>query len=89
MYWVGVPISLIFELHQLHGDVDRLGLNYLTFADPAALKDIYGRKSRVTKLGYQDKSFIAKIVLMIYSLLFIQFNKQWQVAKGCHLFSQP
>lgn len=30
------------RLHEKHGDVVRLGPNYLSFADPRAVKDIYG-----------------------------------------------
>ncbi|KFY28483.1 hypothetical protein V491_00439 [Pseudogymnoascus sp. VKM F-3775] len=30
------------RLHEKHGDVVRLGPNYLSFADPKAVKDIYG-----------------------------------------------
>ncbi|OBT90628.1 hypothetical protein VE02_00484 [Pseudogymnoascus sp. 03VT05] len=30
------------RLHKTHGDVVRLGPNYLSFADPKAVKDIYG-----------------------------------------------
>jgi cytochrome P450 len=30
------------RLHKTHGDVVRLGPNYLSFADPRAVKDIYG-----------------------------------------------
>lgn len=37
-------------LHQRYGDIVRLGPNYLSFSCPAALKEIYGLKSGVTKV---------------------------------------
>lgn len=30
------------RLHDKHGDVVRLGPNFLSFSDPAAIRDIYG-----------------------------------------------
>ncbi|KFY86813.1 hypothetical protein V500_07382 [Pseudogymnoascus sp. VKM F-4518 (FW-2643)] len=37
------------RLHKEHGDVVRLGPNYLSFADPKAVKDIYGLNKGFTK----------------------------------------
>lgn len=36
-------------LHKKHGDIVRLGPNYLSFADPQALKQIYGLNKGYTK----------------------------------------
>lgn len=38
------------RLHKVHGDIVRLGPNYLSFADPRALKDIYGLNKGFTKV---------------------------------------
>lgn len=47
--WGRRPDVTHIELHRLHGDIVRLGPNYLSFANPAALKDIYGLKSGAIK----------------------------------------
>ena len=39
------------KLHAKHGDVVRLGPNSLSFADPKALKTIYGLNKGFTKVG--------------------------------------
>lgn len=39
------------KLHQDLGDVVRLGPNALSFADPQAIKDIYGLSKRLPKVG--------------------------------------
>ena len=41
------------ELHRKHGDVVRLGPNVLSFADPKAIKIIYGLNKGMTKVGRQ------------------------------------
>lgn len=38
------------DLHRKHGDVVRLGPNLLSFADPRAIKDIYGLNKGFTKV---------------------------------------
>lgn len=38
-------------LHREHGDVVRLGPNYLSFSDPAALKAIYGLNKGFVKVN--------------------------------------
>jgi hypothetical protein len=38
------------ELHRKHGDIVRLGPNVLSFADPRAIKDIYGLNKGFTKV---------------------------------------
>ena len=37
-------------LHRQHGDVVRMGPNVLSFADPQAIKDIYGLNKGFTKV---------------------------------------
>lgn len=39
------------KLHRKHGDVVRLGPNVLSFADPAAIKQIYGLNKGFVKVG--------------------------------------
>jgi hypothetical protein len=39
------------RLHAQHGDVVRLGPNLLSFADPKAIKIIYGLSNRLVKVG--------------------------------------
>ena len=41
------------RLHQKHGDIVRLGPNTLSFADPRALKTIYGLNKGLTKVRAQ------------------------------------
>lgn len=38
------------KLHEKHGDVVRLGPNYLSFSDPKALKSIYGLNKGFVKV---------------------------------------
>lgn len=49
----------MINLHKKHGDVVRLGPNVLSFADPAAVKEIYGLNKGYTK--------VCKIVPVIMS----------------------
>lgn len=39
------------KLHEKHGDVVRLGPNYLSFSDPKALKTIYGLNKGFVKVS--------------------------------------
>lgn len=39
-------------LHKEHGDIVRLGPNVLSFADPRAIKTIYGLNKGMTKVCY-------------------------------------
>ena len=41
------------RLHRKHGDIVRLGPNALSFADPQALKTIYGLNKGLTKVRVQ------------------------------------
>lgn len=45
------PEQTHIRLHQEHGDVVRLGPNVLSFADPKALKVIYGLNKGFTKVN--------------------------------------
>lgn len=40
------------KLHRQHGDIVRLGPNVLSFADPQAIKDIYGLNKGFTKVRH-------------------------------------
>lgn len=44
------------KLHRQYGDVVRLGPNTLSFADPKAVKAIYGLNKGYTKVGF-EKAF--------------------------------
>jgi hypothetical protein len=46
------------KLHAKHGDVVRLGPNSLSFADPKALKSIYGLNKGYVKLSTKNKPCI-------------------------------
>ena len=39
------------DLHRKHGDIVRLGPNVLSFADPRAIKTIYGLNKGMTKVS--------------------------------------
>jgi hypothetical protein len=41
-------------LHRKHGDIVRLGPNYVSFADPMAIKQIYGLNKGFVKVGSTD-----------------------------------
>src|SRR5450755_1316343 len=41
-----------YKLHRKHGDIVRLGPNCLSFADPKAIKTIYGLNKGFTKSGF-------------------------------------
>jgi hypothetical protein len=45
------PEATHIKLHAQHGDVVRLGPNVLSFADPAALKTIYGLNNGFIKVS--------------------------------------
>ncbi len=47
------------RLHRQHGDIVRLGPNVLSFADPKALKTIYGLNKGFTKVGLQPWSKVS------------------------------
>lgn len=49
--WNRRPEKTHIMLHEKHGDVVRLGPNTLSFADPAALKAIYGLNKGYVKVS--------------------------------------
>lgn len=49
--WNRRPELTHISLHERHGDVVRLGPNTLSFADPAALKAIYGLNKGYVKVS--------------------------------------
>lgn len=70
-------------LHKQHGDIVRLGPNVLSFADPKAIKTIYGLNKGMTKVSHH--LIIAYLSayhtdMTLYSLPFIQSNKLLQKA---------
>lgn len=46
----------IIALHRKYGDIVRIGPNVLSFADPKAIKVIYGLNKGFTKVRIQQKS---------------------------------
>jgi hypothetical protein len=48
--WRGTPHTTILELHRRYGDIVRIGPNALSFADPKALKSIYGLNKGFVKV---------------------------------------
>jgi hypothetical protein len=48
-------------LHRTHGDVVRLGPNVLSFADPKAIKTIYGLNKGVSKVCYRNEVLRRKV----------------------------
>ena|SRR5450432_588427 len=53
VYWRRPDITHI-KLHAKHGDIVRLGPNALSFANPKALKDIYGLNKGFVKVRLND-----------------------------------
>lgn len=76
------------DLHKKHGDIVRLGPNVLSFADPKAIKTIYGLNKGMTKVGepclYQSHFANAD---NHDSLTSTPFNKQLHKASACNLSS--
>ncbi|KAL5115414.1 hypothetical protein ACEQ8H_006714 [Pleosporales sp. CAS-2024a] len=56
------------NLHRKHGDVVRLGPNVLSFADPRAIKAIYGLNKGVSKSGFYPVQSALKKGKPLYSL---------------------
>ena len=53
-FWIVLgrrPDVTHIALHRQHGDIVRLGPNMLSFANPAALKQIYGLNKGFVKVG--------------------------------------
>jgi hypothetical protein len=75
------------RLHDQHGDIVRLGPNVLSFADPSALKTIYGLNKGFTKVRIDPWSLITQ--LMMQSQNSILFNKPFLAANAYHHSSLP
>lgn len=60
----GRPEVTHIALHRKHGDVVRLGPNYITFSNPAALKAIYGLNKGFVKARYSGTQFIHVLTLV-------------------------
>lgn len=59
--WNRRPEITHLKLHEKYGDVVRLGPNTLSFADPAALKAIYGLNK-----GYVKVSILTRLRIDIF-----------------------
>ncbi|KAK7742358.1 hypothetical protein SLS53_004503 [Cytospora paraplurivora] len=69
------------KLHEKHGDIVRLGPNYLSFADPAALKAIYGlNKGYVKSEFYRVQQSVVKghPLPSLFSTLDNDFHQQFR-----------
>lgn len=74
-------------LHREHGDIVRLGPNVLSFADPKAIKQIYGLNKGITKVGicYGYLYMSANP----YSLIFTRYKARLRTANPCFPSSPP
>lgn len=55
------------ELHKKYGDVVRLGPNTLSFADPKALKSIYGLNKGFVKVSGPHLFLVVVVVVLLLS----------------------
>ena len=76
------------RLHKQHGDIVRLGPNCLSFANPDALKTIYGLHKGFTKARISLHHDKAPIWLTSCSPLSTQYNKQCPKGSACPRSSQ-
>ena len=77
--WGRRPDITHIRLHKENGDVVRLGPNFLSFANPKALKDIYGLNRGFTKSAfYPVQSSLSKGVRL--SSLFSTTDEQYHAA---------
>lgn len=64
------PERTHIELHRKHGDIVRLGPNVLSFADPQAIKTIYGLNKGFTKvLSSCPPTSIRSLILTLETLV--------------------
>ncbi|KAL6157922.1 hypothetical protein ACJQWK_07420 [Exserohilum turcicum] len=69
------------NLHRQHGDIVRLGPNVLSFADPKAIKTIYGLNKGVTKSGFypvQGAVAKGKCLLSLFSTTDEDFHAKYR-----------
>lgn len=57
------------RLHKQHGDIVRLGPNALSFADPQALKTIYGLNKGFTKVRFLEIIYITAMLTKAVRIL--------------------
>ena len=77
------------KLHQKYGDIVRLGPNTLSFADPRAIKTIYGLNKGFRKVA---PSFVVAVVcklLMLFSRVSIPYSKALPRESDCLLSFLP
>jgi hypothetical protein len=53
------------RLHRQHGDVVRLGPNVLSFADPRAIKVIYGLNKGMVKVRFHRSLFNSGLICVV------------------------
>ena len=80
------------NLHKKHGDIVRLGPNVLSFADPKAIKTIYGLNKGMTKVRTRflicSKVHVSHMMLTCtHSQPSTPFNRPWPKASVCSLCS--
>lgn len=75
------------KLHRQHGDIVRLGPNFLSFSDPKAIKQIYGLNKGFVKVGGpKDPSTNSLISASLGSI-----PSRWvsRKANDCHHYFPP
>lgn len=82
------PETTHIKLHRQHGDVVRLGPNVLSFANAAAIKQIYGLNKGFVKVGSGENFEVKPTHEPTYSLASTQYRWPCLGANGCHHCSQ-
>ena len=72
-------------MHKEKGDIVRLGPNALSFADPKALKDIYGLKKGFTKVLEEHSRFLLGMLLQADATKSEFYPVQQSLSKGVRL----
>ena len=70
------------NLHRKHGDIIRYGPNALSFANPQALKTIYGLNKGFIKVTFRNGQGTYVAAESLYSLTFTPSNKPCQKASA-------
>lgn len=68
------------SLHRKHGDIVRLGPNTLSFANPRALKQIYGLNKGMVKVRGLNSGTIERLTKVVWLLSCADGHEQWQAA---------
>lgn len=50
--FTGSQKQMYVDIHEKYGDIVRIGPNEISFADPKAVRDIYGPKGSSQKVGF-------------------------------------